>query len=860
MDEGDQVDADIESRWATTVVLGDGESAFIRPLVASDREALRLFHERQSSESIYRRYFSPKPTLTDRELTHFTEVDMVDRAALLVELHGEFVAWASYERWAGRNEAEAAFMVDDDHHGRGIATLLLEHLAAVARSNGIARFTAEVMGENRGMLAVFAKAGWPLQRRFESGVVDLDWELAATDEFLDSVERREQRADSRAIARILLPRAVAVVGASDRPDTIGNLLWNHVRQSVSVPVYPVNPRLEDLDGRRCYGSVDDVPDDSSLAIIAVPSRHLESTIDGCIAKRMRGAVVVTALEDDTSEPALDVDRLVARARRNGLRIIGPSSMGVASLHDGAAIQASLVDVTLPAGRVAISMQSGTLGASVLRRARDLDLGLSWFVSLGDKSDVSANDLLQFWEDDANTRVIALYTETFGNPRKFARIARRVSRTRPIVAVEVGSAASEPAGGALHRESGIIQVPTVHSLLDACRVLADQPVMRGPAVAVIANSPSPRTLAESALRANGLTPLPGDTHLDWRSTPPDFEDAIARALGRADIDAVFVVYAPPIPAAGTAMTRAIDTAAQGTDKPVVAVVLGSGDGPIRRGSPVPGFTFPEQAAAALGASHAYGRWLADVSATEPTRQREVDPSLAETIIEAALAESGDVGDVELDVDEAVQLLTSYGIAAAQAQATAAGDAESAAEEIGYPVALKARRRRPGRSTRSGIALDLGDAHDVRAAVAAMRESLGPDAESLVVQEMTSPGITVRIRCTRDDQLGAIVTVGYGGVDADLVDDRAARLAPLSPTGARAMLTETRVGAALDEAGFDASLLVDTIVQASQLCAGHTDIADLDLNPVLVSDDHAVVTDVVVHLLERPADDGPLRRLV
>ncbi|MGA9276988.1 GNAT family N-acetyltransferase, partial [Ilumatobacter sp.] len=446
-----------ESRWATTVVLGDGSTAFIRPLVPDDQEALLAFHMAQSRDSVYRRFFSPKPTLSTSELAHFTTVDMVDRVALAVEVHDEFVGWCSYERLPGRDEAEAAFMVDDRYHGLGIATLMLEHLAAIARVNGIARFAAEVLSDNRGMLAVFAKAGWPLQRRFDSGVVDLDWELTATEEFIDTVERREQRADSRAVARILLPRAIAVIGASDREGSAGNVLWHNVRSKANVPVYPVNPRLEDLDGVRCYGSVGDLPPEASLAIIAVPPGSLESTIDACIEKRMRGAVVVTSPDGDE----FDVPTVVARARRHGLRLIGPSSLGVASLHPDSALQAGLIDVTLPAGGVAISMQSGSLGASLLRRARDLNMGLSWFVSLGDKSDVSANDLLQFWEHDQFTRVIGLYTESFGNPRKFARISRRVSRTKPIVAVRTGAAA-DGLGSALYQQAGLIEVPTVHA--------------------------------------------------------------------------------------------------------------------------------------------------------------------------------------------------------------------------------------------------------------------------------------------------------------------------------------------------------------------------------------------------------------
>ena len=265
------------SPWESTVVLGNGDVAVIRPLTPDDRDALAAFHRRQSRDSIYRRYFSPKPELSDRDLDHFTHIDMTDRVALAVESHGEFIAWSSYERWPGRSEAEAAFMVDDDHQGEGIATLMLEHLAAIARSNGIDRFTAEVLADNRPMLAVFAKAGWPLQRRFDSGVVDLDWELATTEEFLDSVERREQRADSRAVVRLLIPRAIAVIGASDRPGSVGAAIWDSVTANTTVPVHAVNPARTMLGDHPCHATVADLPDDVSLAdrrrAGATPRRH-----------------------------------------------------------------------------------------------------------------------------------------------------------------------------------------------------------------------------------------------------------------------------------------------------------------------------------------------------------------------------------------------------------------------------------------------------------------------------------------------------------------------------------------------------------------------------------------------------------
>jgi GNAT superfamily N-acetyltransferase len=225
-----------QDRWASTVVLGDGDTALIRPITPADRVALAAFHQRQSSESIYRRYFSAKPSLSESELTHFTELDFVNRVALVVERHGHFIAWASYERWPNRADAEAAFMVDDNQQGLGIATLLLEHLAAIARSNGITRFTAEVLAENRPMMVVFTRAGWPVERHFDSGVIDVEFSLDNTAAFIDSVERREQRADSRAIARLLLPRSIALIGASDRPGNIGTEIWENLRTGFGGPL------------------------------------------------------------------------------------------------------------------------------------------------------------------------------------------------------------------------------------------------------------------------------------------------------------------------------------------------------------------------------------------------------------------------------------------------------------------------------------------------------------------------------------------------------------------------------------------------------------------------------------------------
>ncbi|MGA1556465.1 MAG: GNAT family N-acetyltransferase [Ilumatobacteraceae bacterium] len=844
------MDRDLE--WSSTVVLGDGSSALLRPITPADADALAAFHLRQAPESRYYRYFSPKPSLTEDELQRFTTVDFVDRAAFVVEDHGDFIAWASYERWRNRSDAEVAFMVDDRHRGKGIATLLLEHLAAVARANGIDRFTAQTLADNRSMLTVFAKAGWPLHRRFDSGVVDVDFPLVDTEEFVDSVERREQRADSRAVARLLLPSSIAVIGASDVAGSVGEALWRHATAAARCPVYPVNPfrpTVADPNGgdRSTFASVDEVPDEVGLAIVAVPPTALETTIDECIAKRVRGAVVVTI-----PDPGTDVAALVERARTNGLRIIGPGSMGIASPRPETWLQAALVDVRLPAGSVAVSMQSGSLGSALLRSAAELRLGLSWFVSLGDKHDVSANDLLQFWEDDDATTVIALYTESFGNPRKFARIARRVSAKRPIVAVRTGAALIGTANDAVFRQTGLIEVPTVAALLDTVRVFADHPTMGGDRVAIVSNSRSPEVSAAATLEAAGLTVAATTTTLDWRSTADEHGSALRAALDDVSVDAVLVIHAPPVEARVGAHVDAICAVADNSTKPVVAVMLGSGDGPLRDGSSVPNFAFPEPAAAAIGRLAAYSRWRRD-EADDPIHLfDEVLPAVAGRLV------ADHLDDGTMPPEALRRLLAAYGIDMPPTTIVAADLAVDAAESIGYPVAVKAEHRRRGRSVHAGIALDLDDGDDVAAAVRSMQEHLGDDAARVVVQRMSTAGLDLRVHCSLDDRVGPVVTAGLGGIHADVIADEASRLAPVSPSTARALIASTRAATALDDDGLEAA--ADVITRVAQLVSDHPEIAELDLNPVAVDPSGGCrVLDASIALRRPARAERSIRRL-
>ncbi len=842
----DDLAPDDRQAWSSTVVLSDGTTARVRPIEPSDAPTLAAFHERQSPDSRYRRFFSPKPTLTDRDLERFTEVDFVDRAALVVEQHGEFIGWASYDRWKNRSDVEVAFQVDDAHQGKGIATLLLEHLAAIARHNGFERFTAQTMADNRAMLTVFSKAGWPVHRRFDSGIIDIDFPLDPTAEFIDSVERREQRADSRAVAQLLLPTSIAVIGASDRANTIGDTLWRHVVANGRIPAYAVNPNRSRIGATTTFASVTDIPDDVGLAIVAVPAEALVATLDECIEKRVRGAIVVTAVDPDE----LDIAAAVSNARRNGLRIIGPTSMGLASPRPDLELQAALVDVQLPGGNVAVSMQSGTLGSSLLRHAADLDLGLSWFVSLGDKYDVSANDLLQFWEDDAATSVIALYTESLGNPRKFARIARRVSRSRPIVSVRTGAALTDPANATLYRQTGVIEVPTVTALLDTARVFSSQPLPTGPRIAVLSNSRSPAVLAEATLTTAGLEPVAPPQPLSWRSRPDDYEGAVRAALGSPDIDAAIVIHAPPTEHDVNAPSEAIERAADEADKPIVTVMLGAGDGPLRPGSPVPSFAFPEQAAGVLARMVAYAAWLDSEAADDDGVPDGIDRAAADAVIDRMI-ETGAAGPEEVG-----NLLASYGVPVLPTRRVASTDAAAAAAEVGYPVAIKAKQRRIGRSVEAGVALDLTDEHDVVSSVEAMTQHLGDDAAMVDVQRMATPGVDLRIRVDDDARLGPIITVGLGGVQADLIGDEVSRLAPVSPTVGRRMVEGTRAAAALDD---DALTQVgELIARIAQLASDHSRIDRLDVNPLIVSADGAVVSDATVVLGEAELEE-PVRRL-
>jgi len=589
------------ARWEADVVLADGGTVFVRPILASDGPAIVALHARLSEETVYLRFFSALPTLSPALLERFTHVDYVDRLALVALLGEEIVAVARYDRIPGGDEAEVAFVVDDAHQGRGLGTLLLEHLAAAAKEAGIRRFVAETLPHNQRMLHVFRDAGWRTERSFSEGVVRVVFPIEPTEESVHAMHERERRAAAASVARLLRPRTIAVVGASRRSGTIGNvLLRNLVTGGFTGPVYPVNPSARSVGAVRAYPSVVDVPDEVDLAVVAVPAGEVPRVIEDCAAKRVGGLVVVSAgFAEAGAEGARAEHQLVRTARRNGMRVIGPACMGVANTDPAISMNATIAPEALTAGRVSLMAQSGPLGLGILTEARRRGLGVATFVSAGNKADVSGNDLLQYWEDDRGTDVVLLYLESFGNPRTFARVARRVSRVKPVVAVKSGRGLARPPrqgapaaqGGptpvghypapcrcqvrppspdagveALFHRTGVVRVDTLEQLFDVARGLVSQPLPAGRRVAVVGNVGGPVPLAVDTCEGAGLevAPLTDATRqrlAESLGDPPasvanpvllpgtaaarDWEAALSAVLTDQGVDAVLALFVPAV---------------------------------------------------------------------------------------------------------------------------------------------------------------------------------------------------------------------------------------------------------------------------------------------------------------------------
>ncbi|MEU5520752.1 GNAT family N-acetyltransferase [Streptomyces sp. NPDC047860] len=594
------------AHWEADVVLRDGGTARIRPITVDDAERLVSFYEQVSDESKYYRFFAPYPRLSAKDVHRFTHHDFVDRVGLAATIGGEFIGTVRYDRIgtdgtpasAPADEAEVAFLVQDAHQGRGVASALLEHIGAVARERGIRRFAAEVLPANTKMIKVFTDAGYTQKRSFEDGVVRLEFDLEPTDRSMAVQYAREQRAEARSVQRLLAPGSVAVVGAGRTPGGVGRSILDNIRDAgYTGRLYAVNKAFaqdqKELDGVAAYRSVGEVDGPVDLAVVAVPAEHVPEVVTECGEHGVQGLVVVSAGYAESGPDGRERQRaLVRQARSYGMRIIGPNSFGVINTAPDVRLNASLAPEPPRAGRIGLFAQSGAIGVALLSRLHRRGggvtgvTGVSTFVSSGNRADVSGNDVLQYWYEDPHTDVALMYLESIGNPRKFTRLARRTAAAKPLVVVQGARHGTGPRGhavratrlphetvSALLRQAGVIRVDTITELVDAGLLLARQPLPAGPRVAILGNSESLGLLTYEACLAEGLRPHPPQD-LTTAASAADFHAALSRALADDTSDAVVVTAIPAVgegSVGDAALAEALRSAAAAAPtKPVLVV--------------------------------------------------------------------------------------------------------------------------------------------------------------------------------------------------------------------------------------------------------------------------------------------------
>ncbi|KUM77066.1 bifunctional GNAT family N-acetyltransferase/acetate--CoA ligase family protein [Streptomyces curacoi] len=595
------------AHWEADVVLRDGGTARIRPITVDDAERLVSFYEQVSDESKYYRFFAPYPRLSAKDVHRFTHHDFVDRVGLAATVGGEFIATVRYDRIgadgmpasAPADEAEVAFLVQDAHQGRGVASALLEHIAAVARERGIRRFAAEVLPANTKMIKVFTDAGYTQKRSFEDGVVRLEFDLEPTDRSLAVQYAREQRAEARSVQRLLVPGSVAVIGTGRSPGGVGRGVLGNIRDAgFTGRLYAVNRAfpddLKELDGVPAHRSVRDIDGPVDLAVVAVPAAYVPEVVAECGEHGVQGLVVLSAGYAESGPDGRERQRaLVRQARAYGMRIIGPNAFGIINTSASVRLNASLAPEMPRPGRIGLFAQSGAIGIALLSRLHRRGggvtgvTGVSTFVSSGNRADVSGNDVLQYWYDDPDTDVVLMYLESIGNPRKFTRLARRTAAAKPLVVVQgARHGGAAPQGhavratrlphatvSALLRQAGVIRVDTITELVDAGLLLARQPLPAGPRVAILGNSESLGLLTYDACLSEGLRPLP-PLDLTTGASAADFHAALSRALADETCDAVVVTAIPAIGDASTGdaeLAQALRSAAERVPgKPVLVV--------------------------------------------------------------------------------------------------------------------------------------------------------------------------------------------------------------------------------------------------------------------------------------------------
>jgi acetyl coenzyme A synthetase (ADP forming)-like protein len=864
---------------ATDVILRDGSTLRLRPPAAEDASALVEFFSGLSEHSLYLR-FHGFPALGPKLVEPVLEPDWQERGALIGSLDGRIVALANWVTLRNPHAAEVAFAVSDEFQRRGIGMRLLEQLATRAAAAGIEEFVAEVLHENETMLGVFRDAGFAVTRVAEGGEVEVRFPITPTKSYREQMAARDHVAVRASLEPFFRPRSVAVIGASKRRGSIGGELFRNILTGdFTGSVYPVNRSGDAVAGVHGYGSVAEIGEGIDLAVICLPGEQVVAAAAEILAAGVRALVVISAGFAETgSEGAERQELLLALVREHGARLLGPNCLGIAStpVH----LNATFAPRSFPAGKIGFSSQSGALGLALLERAEATGLGVTSFVSIGNKADVSSNDLLEWWEDDDETELVVQYLESFGNPRAFSRIARRVARRKPILALKGGStqagsraagshtaalAGSEVAVDALFRQAGVIRARTLDELIDAATLLSAQPVPRGRRVALVTNAGGLGILGADACESAGLElPRPSDANraslaevmpaegssanpidLLGGATAETFAAALPPVLADPAFDAVIVLFVPTVGTdeeeVGAAISRAAATA---TEKTVLCVFVSAKGAPasLRSYANVPAFSYPEAAARALGRAAERGEWLRQPVGSVP--EIDCDRDEAAAVVRDALA-----GGAEgwLDAAQTHRLLEAYGVPLVpERHVSNPAEAVEAARELGYPVVLKTAVPGAHKTEQGGVILDLGDEQAVRNAA----EKVGG---RLLVQTQVRGGAELLVGVVQDPVFGPLVAFGPGGVLAELIGEAQFRLAPLTDLEAQVLVRSGKPGRLV--AGFrgaqpaDDSALVDLLVRLSLLANDFPEVAELDLNPVLALPTGCVAVDARVRVASR-----------
>lgn len=893
------MDARYPDHRVADVVLRDGSTVRIRPARPEDEGLVEDFLIDLSPESRQLRFWTS--SIDVKEIaTKAVDVDYSDHLTLIaVAGPNKMIGGAQYQR-LDEGRAEVSISIADEMQGKGLGSILIAQIAQAASEAGIPTLVAEVLPENHRMIHVFRDSGFDPSIRAKPGAIEVEFATSVTEQAIGQIEARESAAAISAMKSFLSPRTVAVIGASRNRSSIGGRLFHNLLEAgFSGSLFPVNPKSPSVQGVPAYKTVLDVPGEVDLALIVVPADFVSAVARECATKGVHSLVVISSgFAEIGGEGPARQEELVQVCRENGMRLIGPNCMGILNTHPDVSLNGTFGAALPPVGHIGFMTQSGALGLAVMEYSAALNLGLSSFVSVGNKADISGNDMLAYWEKDDNTDVILLYLESVGNPGRFARLTRRIAAKKPVIVVKSGRskagkravashtgslvAASEITVDALFKQSGVIRTDTLEEMFDVATLLAHQPAPAGNRVAIITNAGGLGIMCADACEANGLQvlPLADETVTELESflpreasaanpvdmiasaAPKDYARTIELVSRDPNIDALIVLYIVIDDSKASEIAACIKEGIQeiGRRVPVLTAFMSArGLPPELQGDDVqvPSYRFPEQAAIALARAAEYGKW-SNRPPGEIPEIPEIRRDEATSIIASALRE----GEGWLSPEHVEQLFSCYGLPMASVRRAATPEeAGDFADEVGAPVALKAIGPKILHKTEVGaVQLDLSGAVEVAGAALRMQQAIqaqGMELEGFVVQPMVADGAEMLVGVFHDRLFGPVVACGAGGTAVELVKDVSVRISPLTDLDASEMVRSLATFPLLD--GYrgapkaDVGALEDMLLRVSTLVENHPEVAEMDCNPVMVLTHDAIIVDARVRVETAP----PLR---